>query len=157
MIQNKSQGFTLLELLITLLIASILFMFCHHFNTLISGLSNECDANRFFNNLTFARNAAITGNQLITICPTEDLQHCTENWSNGYMVFYQQTQKEQPIKLLRYEKIHHLTHISSHQTSVLQFTGEGRSLHRATFDFNLQKPYKVVVYDSGRIRLSSGL
>jgi prepilin-type N-terminal cleavage/methylation domain-containing protein len=154
MIQNKSKGFTLLELILTLLISSLLFLFCNHANKLLTALSNESDAHRFLNNLTFARYAAIKANQLVTVCPTLDQQHCSDDWSKGYMIFHQPIHKDEPIHLLRYEKNNHLTRIDSHQTLLLQFSGDGRSLHRATFGLDARKPYRIVVYDSGRIRLS---
>lgn len=154
MTQNKSNGFTLLELLITLSIASLIFLFCHHLHDIFPSLSNECDAHRFLNNLAFARNAAIKGNRLVTVCPTIDQEHCHDDWSNGYMVFYPPKEENKPITILRYEENNSLTRIRSRSASLIQFSGEGRSLHRATFYFNAKKPYEIVVYDSGRVRLS---
>lgn len=154
MTQNKSNGFTLLELLITLSIASMIFLFCHHLHDVFPSLSNECDAHRFLNNLSFARSAAIKGNRLVTVCPTIDQEHCNDDWSSGYMVFYPPKDKNQSIIVLRYEKNNSHTHIRSRSTSLIQFSGDGRSLHRATFYLDTKKPYEVVVYDSGRIRLS---
>ena len=114
----------------------------------ITATSTHSDAQRFFQTLHFARSAAIKGNQLITICPTKNQIDCDEDWSKGYMVFSDHEK-------LRVIQNHPHTHIRSKNTSLLQFSGDGRCLNRATFHIESVPPLKVVIYDSGRIRLTA--
>ncbi|HRE33134.1 MAG TPA: prepilin-type N-terminal cleavage/methylation domain-containing protein, partial [Candidatus Berkiella sp.] len=65
---NKHCGFTLLEFLITLLIAGILFALCQtNFSALLSRTYAKDDTYRFFQTLTYARHLAIKHNQLIYV------------------------------------------------------------------------------------------
>lgn len=147
------RGATLLELLVTLLIASVLLLFCCHYHSFLASISNETDARRFFHTLAFARTRAIKDNQVVTVCPSVDQVNCSQDWSKGYMVFYHSPQMQQ-IELLRFEQNSPLTHIESKNTPFLQFSGDGRCLNRATFTIQARLSFQLVVYDSGRIRLS---
>lgn len=149
----QSRGTTLLELLITLFIASILLLLCCQGHSFLTSISNEADAHRFFNTLAFARSSAIKDNQLVSICPTLNQIDCSQDWSKGYMVFKHSPQSH--VILLRFETNSSSTQIQSQNTRLLQFSGDGRCLNRATFAIQARQTVKLVVYDSGRIRLSS--
>ncbi|MGE3319030.1 MAG: GspH/FimT family protein [Candidatus Berkiella sp.] len=151
---SRIRGTTLLELLVTLLIASVLLLFCCHYHSFTASLSNEADAHRFFRTLAFARSKAIHDNQMVSVCPTLDQVECSHDWSQGYMVFYH-SQKTRQVKLLRFEQNSPLTHIQSKNVPLLQFSSDGRCLNRATFTIQARQTFRLVVYDSGRIRLST--
>lgn len=152
---HQSLGFTLLELLIVLMISSILFVLCQiDLSPFFTAVNNEADAHRFFQTLAFARGQAIKGNRLIFVCPTQNQKECSDDWSHGYMVFYQSADDKKTLSLLRVEKNSPLTHIRTN-TPRLEFTGDGRSLNRATFHIQAHQAFRLVVYDSGRMRLSS--
>ncbi|MCS5712491.1 GspH/FimT family pseudopilin [Candidatus Berkiella aquae] len=154
---NNNRGFTLLELLVTLLIISILFMLCQtNFSPLLSRMVSQDDAYRFFQTLTYARQVAIKHNQLIQVCPTLNQHDCTADWSKGYMVFYHPSASAQDITILRYENTHSRSDIQTYQPVIVQFTGDGRCLNRTTFHIHGEKSSKIVLYDSGRIRLICG-
>lgn len=147
--RNSVKGFTLLELLIVLAIMIILCLIS------FSGLQNilvrthlDSDAYQFFLSLSFARQAAIKHNRLVTVCPTSNQITCSQDWSNGYMVVYDQN-------VLRTQNWHSSTTVVGNQTPIIQFTGDGRSLQRATFVIQNHGGFKIVIYDSGRIRLIS--
>lgn len=149
MTRRVSQGLTLLELLFVLLICSILMLVCQmDLKEKITATSTHSDAQRFFQALNFARSAAIKGNQLITICPTKNQIDCDEDWSKGYMVFSDHEK-------LRVIQNHSQTHIQSKNTPLIQFSGDGRCLNRATFYIETAQQFKVVIYDSGRIRIAA--
>lgn len=149
MSRNNVNGFTLFELIIVLMIMSLLYFFAQ------SGLHNmlvrtqvNSDAYRFFLTLSFARQAAIKHNRLIMVCPTFNQTTCSDDWSDGYMVVHDQN-------ILRYEKWHLGTTLANKQTPYIQFSGDGRSLQRATFVIQSSAMVKIVLYDSGRVRLVS--
>lgn len=155
--QHNHRGFTFLELLITLLIASILLALCQpHFSALLLRVYVEDDAYRFFQTLTYARQTAITRNQLVYVCPTLNHLDCAVDWSKGYMVYYHPSYSEQDFEILRYESNNPYTDIQTSQSVIVQFTGDGRCLNRTTFHIHGEKSSKIVLYDSGRIRLISG-
>lgn len=156
MIQNKLTGFTLLELLLTLFIANVLFMLCQSdFRALLSRTHAEGDAYRFFQTLAFARQEAIKHNRLVSVCPTLNHLECTHDWSQGYMVFFHLPSTEKNLEMLRYEHNHlNTTIVGPKQTSTIQFTGDGRCLNRATFQISTEKSFKIILYDSGRMRLT---
>jgi|GEM_PF-5276090 len=147
--QKHACGLTLLDLLITLCIISFLFLLCQtNLGTLFGSTTAQVDAERFFHTLNFARSVAIKNNQRVFVCPTDT------DWSQGYMVFYHPRHDQTRRKVLRVEKNNALTHIDSKNTPFIQFTGDGRSLHRATFHIQANTSFKIVIYDSGRIRIA---
>lgn len=149
MTQIANCGFTLLECLIVLLICSLLMLLCQsELGTFVDRVSGQTDAQRFFDTLAFARSAAIKGNQLVNVCPTKNQIDCDEDWSQGYMVFSSKNR-------LRVVQTNPRTQIHSNHTSLIQFSGDGRCLNRATFHFTHKGSFKVVVYDSGRMRLAA--
>lgn len=155
MTQYKGLGFTLVELLITLCIVSVIFFLCQTpLSLFFTSVSHETDAHRFFQTLAFARQVAIKGNRLIFVCPTKNQKECESDWSQGYMVFYYPSPSQRIIELLRVEKNSPQAFIQSN-TALIQFSGDGRSLNRATFKIMAAKPFKIVVFDSGRIRLAA--
>jgi type IV fimbrial biogenesis protein FimT len=148
--QTTTQGFTLLECLIVLFIISFLILLCQtHLSSLVYRVGAQIEAKRLFNTLTYARSAAIKGNRLVFVCPTKNQIDCEQDWSQGYMVF-------SAIERLRVVQTHPHTQIrSKNASSLLQFSGDGRCLNRTTFHIKTDGLFKVVVYDSGRIRLAS--
>jgi type IV fimbrial biogenesis protein FimT len=81
-------GFTLLELLVTIAVAGIVFV------VVMPGLSLQVDNNRrasavneFLGDLHLARSEAIARNMRISICPSDDGTSCGGDWSNGRLVF----------------------------------------------------------------------
>lgn len=86
----KARGFTLLELLVTLLIMGIIAVWgIPSFQALGERTARTGAVNRLQTALGFARQTAITQRQPVTLCPVADLQdtsHCGENWSKALMV-----------------------------------------------------------------------
>lgn len=84
---KKYHGFNLIELMVTLVVATILI------GIAAPSLSNLYDAQRansaireIQQTLQFGRNAAISYGLRVTICPLKDNQ-CDDNWQNGLTVF----------------------------------------------------------------------
>lgn len=84
------QGFSLLELLMTMAIVGIsLGMAVPGLTGLIRDNRMSAVLNDFVTDLNLARSEAIKRGSRITLCASRDQQHCTDNgdWSQGWIVF----------------------------------------------------------------------
>jgi len=78
---NKSNGFTMIELAITLAVLAIVVAFAiPSFSTLLSRTSVASDSNEFLGNLSFAKSEAIKRSQQISI------NAISGSWQNGYTI-----------------------------------------------------------------------
>ncbi|MFB9866069.1 GspH/FimT family pseudopilin [Vreelandella sulfidaeris] len=84
----SNSGFTLLELLITLLLVGIVAAWgLPSFQLLAERTARYSDINRLQSAFTLARNSAISQRSQMTLCPaTEDRQSCAHEWSGELMV-----------------------------------------------------------------------
>jgi len=85
---HTQKGFTLLELLITVVIAGILL------TVGIPALTSSVERNRVVaemretnNNLAYARSEAVSSNTYVTVCARASNDACGTNWNNGLLVF----------------------------------------------------------------------
>ncbi len=83
-----NRGFTLLELLVTVLIAGILLAVG------IPALTDSIERNRIVaemrelnNNLAYARSEAVSSNTFVSVCARASNSACGTNWNNGLLVF----------------------------------------------------------------------
>ena len=84
----KGQGFTLLELLVTLVIVVILVaMGAPAMTELFDRMRTEDAVSRWQADLTYARQAAATYNTIVTVCPVDADNTCAGEWSDGYHIF----------------------------------------------------------------------
>jgi type IV fimbrial biogenesis protein FimT len=87
---NNYRGFTLIELMITLLIATILLTVgIPSFNELIKNSRMTTSTNKFVTAANLARSEAIKRGVRVTICKSNDGATCTNanNWDQGWIVF----------------------------------------------------------------------
>ena len=85
---KKNSGFTFIELIITLAIISILFgSALPDFSDFLDRRKIEAASMQLRNVLQLARKSAVTENQRVTVCPTNDSVSCSDNWSHGYVAF----------------------------------------------------------------------
>ena len=91
---SKRQGFTLLELLITLVIVVVLVaMGAPAMTGLLERMRVEDAVSRWQADLTYARQAAATYNTIVTLCPVGAdsaggaEKSCADDWSRGYSIF----------------------------------------------------------------------
>jgi type IV fimbrial biogenesis protein FimT len=82
------RGFTLLELMVTLAVAAILF------SVAVPGFQSMVQRNRvitytndFIATVNFARSEAIRTGSPVSICASSDGANCTGSWSQGWIVF----------------------------------------------------------------------
>ncbi|WP_301585736.1 GspH/FimT family pseudopilin [Halomonas alkaliantarctica] len=85
---TRTQGFTLLELVITLLLISALAAWgIPSFQALGRNTAVTADINRLQTAFSLARNTAITQRITTTICPANAAKSaCTRDWSNALLV-----------------------------------------------------------------------
>ncbi len=87
---KKQSGFTLVELMVTLAIAGILFTVAGPSLTIvISEKQLIASGNDLLSAMHIARNEAIKLNRRVTICESNDGNNCstTGRWENGWIVF----------------------------------------------------------------------
>jgi len=148
------KGFTLFELLLTLTLIILLSLGAStvYFSMTRHAIYNE--GIRLFHALQFARSEAIKSNQRITVCASEDFQHCTErgtDWSKGYIIIAQDK------TLLRVEKNAPHTHLKSKNNKPVRFHGDGHCSTPTTLTFftaienNENRDIKISL--SGRIKI----
>jgi len=90
-LQAHAPGLTLIELITTLALVSLSLAI------LIPGWAGFADrsqitsiSNQLLSHLRYARNAAVTRNRMISLCPSDDGESCSTDpfgWQRGYLVF----------------------------------------------------------------------
>lgn len=86
----KSRGFTVLELLVTLSVASILLtMAVPSYRVFVQDSLMITQSNNFYSAMFLAKSEAIKRSSPATICPSTNGTGCTGGavWSNGWLVF----------------------------------------------------------------------
>ncbi len=87
---NRENGFTLVELMITLVIAAILLTVAvPSFNTTIKDNRLITDANQLVSSLALARSEAVKHGRTATVCVSSDQATCTgeTDWTLGWMAW----------------------------------------------------------------------
>ena len=87
---NRENGFTLIELMVTLAIAAILLTVAiPSFNTTIKNNRLITDANRLVSSVGLARSEAVKHGRTATVCVSSDQATCTgeTDWTLGWMVW----------------------------------------------------------------------
>ncbi|HET7395984.1 MAG TPA: GspH/FimT family pseudopilin [Gammaproteobacteria bacterium] len=87
---HRERGFTLLELLIALAVAGILVTVAiPDFTAMIRYNRAAAAVNTLTRALNFARDTAITRNRYVTLCRSNDGQHCSNDadWQDGWLIF----------------------------------------------------------------------
>ena len=87
-IYTQTKGLTLVELMITLAIASILITgAAPSFTASIQKTRMVTQMNELHASLSLARNEAITRNKSTSVCRSSNGTSCTGNWQDGWIVF----------------------------------------------------------------------
>ncbi|MGX5174299.1 GspH/FimT family pseudopilin [Aliikangiella sp. IMCC44653] len=89
MASYQTRGFTLIDLMIALSIFVVLFGYAVPKLTLF--IEKQATISVLLNlksSLQYARKMAITNTKKVTLCPSNDGRTCTQNWSKGYLIFF---------------------------------------------------------------------
>lgn len=90
MTHNKMHidGFTFVELMMTLAIVAILSaVAAPSFNNIIQDNKLVTQLNSLQASLSFARSEAIKRNNFVTVCSSNDAKNCIGDWNKGWIVF----------------------------------------------------------------------
>lgn len=84
----QQQGFTLIELMITLAVAAILLAIAApSFRTMIINHEAQAQSEQLLSALQLARSEAVKRSRPVSICPTNSSEDdCGSDWSEGYLV-----------------------------------------------------------------------
>jgi len=87
--RNKRQGFTLIELMITIALVAILLSFAGPgFVELIRRNQVRSITDDFYTAYNTARSEAVKRNQQVTVCASSDGASCdADNWDSGWLMF----------------------------------------------------------------------
>jgi prepilin-type N-terminal cleavage/methylation domain-containing protein len=130
---NKTYGFSLIELIITLAIVMVLVIQGHNWlYPLLRKYSAINESHQLFHTLQFARSEAIKRNQVVQICGSENDIECSSDWSKGYMVFIENENHSPQKTLLRTQKNSTLSKIHSGKLKTIAYASDGRCLTRGT-------------------------
>ncbi|MGB1950269.1 MAG: GspH/FimT family pseudopilin [Marinobacter sp.] len=89
--RNNQSGFTLIELMITIVILAIIVTIgIPSFRNIIVSNSVAFDRDEFFSLVTFARSEAIKRGTGVTICKSANGTTCTDSlsWNQGWLAFH---------------------------------------------------------------------
>jgi type IV fimbrial biogenesis protein FimT len=93
--QKQARGFTLIEVLITMIIVSILAAIATPaYNNLIVSTRLSGELNALIGALNIARSEAQKRGTSVSVCPGT-LITCTTNWTNGWLVLLESSPKQQ--------------------------------------------------------------
>ncbi len=87
---KRSRGFTLIELMITLLLAAIILALgVPGFQDIVRNNRAATQSNELISALSLARSEAVKRGARVSLCPSTDQATCTggTNWANGWIVF----------------------------------------------------------------------
>ncbi len=86
---KRENGFTLMELMITLAVGGLLVsMAVPSMQSFTNNAKRASAVNAFVASMHLARNTAITTNSRMTICASSNASNCeTVSWDNGWIVF----------------------------------------------------------------------
>jgi type IV fimbrial biogenesis protein FimT len=154
---NISQGFSLVELLITLMISLILLaMAIPSEKIFLAKSQDEVMSQQLLRAIYLARSEAITRNTTVILCKSNDFKSCSGDWLQGYMIIandkllstYQNTTTEGII---------HWRGFPSGRDS-LHFLSSGMvDVQNGTFwycpDIQSKAHWAIVISQSGRARL----
>ncbi|MBY0544757.1 MAG: GspH/FimT family protein [Gammaproteobacteria bacterium] len=143
-------------MLISLSILGVVFLFS--LPTAIYYVENTRADTRIiqlYSTLLFARNMALASDQIVLICPTDDLHQCNGNWSDKLMVFTDQNENQQVDGTDRVLRV-----LEPNTNGSLKWTafGSNRYLKFVPYGFsNQQNGTFIYCGPSSKVKMSRGI
>lgn len=167
-LSSDNHGFTFIELLITLAIASILGASVFpSLSALVAQERSTVLINNLAGALAYARSEAVTKNTEVLTCQSNNNSDChrSGNWQNGWIIFVDNNknrQREPEEKLLRvYSAIENGTQATFNGAAnidhYMRYKPSGRAYPNGSFHIcnpNIGVGKALIMTQSGRLRLS---
>ena len=169
---SAQNGFTLIELMITLLIAGIILGIALPSLTSITNEMNFSSLQqRLILDLTFTRSEAINQGGQVTICASNNGTTCSTtltDWSRGWIIFADNDGNRlfttDTDELIRTSGVDSLATISWEKTNSISFSGDGMASTNSTGNFticdaqgNSTVVKGITLNQSGRIRSNNSV
>jgi len=162
---HTQDGFSLIESLAGLTIASVLGSLTIGLSNMISSYAVTAELNGLMADMAYARSAAITRRQTTTICASNDGINCNKDsaWEQGWIVFTDENRdrlRDPGDQLLRVQgplnKGTRLKQGSSYYYYMM-YRPTGSVYPNATFAFCHGPRYRraIIIFRSGRARVST--
>jgi type IV fimbrial biogenesis protein FimT len=132
---KKCSGFTLTELIIVLVIASILVALgLPQFGDMVKDNRRAAEVNRFVTSLNLARSEAIKQRATISLCKSTDGASCNAgaNWEDGWIVFVNTDGDDPPVV----DVGENILRISAPTGNNIQITGFGDFVDDLSYGFD---------------------
>ncbi len=120
---NRQSAFSLLELVLTVAIASIvLALAIPSFGDTLARQRQRVEIDALFHAVHHAKKASVVRNQVVTLCATRDGERCANSadWSSGWLMFENSDRDSPPQRdpgepRLRYHAVHPDVEVSSNR------------------------------------------
>lgn len=151
---NRGQGFTLIELMVTLLVLSVVATIAiPAFGNMIERSRQEALKDEIENILHNARAQAVLQRRTIEICGSEDGATCSANWADGWLV---RTTRGQVLQLTQLPHHDELNWVGFSDSIRFLDNGASPSSNGRFYQCSGEQiAWQVVVSRQGRIRQSS--
>jgi len=161
------RGLTLVELTTTLAVAGVsLALLVPSWSRFADRSQITTTANQLLTHLRYARNTAVTRNQPVSLCPSDDGSSCSgdpQGWQKGYLVFLDRDgdrhrTAQEPLLKIQGAQVDRLRLYSSSGRPAVRFRPDGAAWStNTTFQICLGDEagaYRaVVLYGTGRARV----
>jgi len=136
---NKHSGFTLIEMMFTIVIMAIMVAFAvPNFNNMIEKNQSLSTANDLLADILLARSEAIKQDALVSICPSSDATTCTGSWTDGWIVTL--TAAPNTVFAVREKPASNMTITATGGLGAgLTYNGRGRRIIAANETITIQK------------------
>lgn len=151
---NRGQGFTLIELMVTLLVLGVVATIAiPAFGNMIEKSRQEALKDEIENILHNARAQAVLQRRTIEICGSEDGATCSANWTDGWLV---RTTRGQVLQLTQLPHHDELNWVGFSDSIRFLDNGASPSSNGRFYQCSGEQiAWQVVVSRQGRIRQSS--
>lgn len=162
---NRDQGFTLVELLITIsILAIVLTMAIPTFSTVTDSIRQRTQVNQLLADLNFARSRAITSRRTVSLCAGQTSCDGVARWKNQIIIFEDVNangaldNNELPVRVSTLAGSHEWNWGNFRNQRHMSFKPDGTT-HSLNGTFTLcrknQALRKIVINITGRTRLDS--
>lgn len=163
---KNTNGFTLLELLLTILILSIIVTIgIPSLSSLIESSRSQNIYNNLFTLIQYTRSRAAFLHEDVILCPSENTNTCINNWQKPIIIFVDKNKNRKRDEKELIDRVANLlkdqetiTWRASATSRYLRYTSTGETGNQnGTFTIcnknkNMEYTKKIIIYRSGRAR-----